>query len=251
MSPVPDTGRVDAGRLRPLLERYGLSEGTGDRLWRLVELVAGDPLAPTTVREPTRVLNDHLADSLVALELTEIQAASSIADLGSGAGFPGLPLAIALPGAEVALVDSSTRKCAFIDRAIVLTGARNARTFHARAESWADGLRSFEVVTARALASLDVVAEYAAPLLRIGGTLVVWRGRRDPAVEAAAAAAAAQLGLEVHEPIPVVPYRGAHHRHLHLMSKVMETPERFPRRPGMARKRPLGAEVTASDRARR
>ncbi len=238
-------------RLGELQDRYGLTEDVGQRLMRLVRLVVDDPLAPTTVRDPAKVLDDHLADSLVAIDLAEVQGAASIADLGAGAGFPGLPLAIALPGSEVALVESSSRKCRFIERAIALTAARNARPFHTRAESWAEGLRGFELVTARAVAPLDVVAEYAAPLLRVGGTLVAWRGRRDPEGEAAATAAARHLGLEVHQPLAVVPYRGAEHRHLHLMSKVTETPEGFPRRPGAARKRPLGTGLLASDRIRR
>lgn len=228
-------------RVDELIDRYGLSGAAAEQLARLVDLVASDPLAPTAVRDPARVVDDHLADSLVALELTEVQQAASIADLGSGPGFPGLALALALAGAEVALVESNARKCAFIERAIAILGARNACAFNVRAESWGEGLRSFELVTARALAPLDVVAEYAAPLLRMGGTLVAWRGRRDPDAERSAAAAAAQLGLQLHQPVPVVPYHGAEHRHLHLMSKVMKTPDGFPRRPGVARKRPLGA----------
>ena len=183
-------------RVDELIDRYGLSGAAAEQLARLVDLVASDPLAPTAVRDPARVVDDHLADSLVALELTEVQQAASIADLGSGPGFPGLALALALAGAEVALVESNARKCAFIERAIAILGARNARAFNVRAESWGEGLRSFELVTARALAPLDVVAEYAAPLLRMGGTLVVWRGRRDPDAERSAAAAAAQLGLQ-------------------------------------------------------
>jgi 16S rRNA (guanine527-N7)-methyltransferase len=83
--------------------------------------------------------------------------------------------------------------------------------------------------------------EYAAPLLRIGGSLVVWRGRRDPEAEAAGARAASELGLEVREPESVDPYPGAEHRYLHLVLKVKETPCGFPRREGVARKRPLGA----------
>jgi 16S rRNA (guanine527-N7)-methyltransferase len=96
-------------------------------------------------------------------------------------------------------------------------------------------------VTARALGPLEVVVEYAAPLLVIGGTLVVWRGRRDPAAEAAAACAAGAVGLEPGPIVPVRPYPTAQSRHLHLMSKVTSTPSGFPRRPGMALKRPLGA----------
>ena len=98
-----------------------------------------------------------------------------------------------------------------------------------------------DLVTARALAPLEVVVEYAAPLLRIGGTLVVWRGQRDPEREAAAAKAAEIVGIEVGEVLAVQPYPAARNRHLHLMSKVMETPARFPRRPGIAMKRPLGS----------
>jgi 16S rRNA (guanine527-N7)-methyltransferase len=248
--PVALTSSVSV-RLAELRDRYGLSSAAAEQLLRLVEILAEDPLAPTTVTDPGRIIDDHVADSLVALELTETRAAGAIADLGSGAGFPGLPLAIALPDAEVALVESSRRKCRFMDEVCAAVHAANARTFHTRAECWADGLSSFDVVTARAVAPLDVVAEYAAPLLRLGGTLVVWRGHRDPEAEAAGELAARQLGLEVHAPLPVVPYGGAHHRHLHVMSKVEKTPARFPRRPGAARKRPLGSEFPPSDRSRR
>jgi 16S rRNA (guanine527-N7)-methyltransferase len=87
-----------------------------------------------------------------------------------------------------------------------------------------------------------VLAEYAAPLLRKDGVLVAWKGRRDAAEERDAVAAAAELGLAVEEIRPVDPYPGAEHRHLHVLRKVAPTPDRFPRRPGMARKRPLRAK---------
>jgi 16S rRNA (guanine527-N7)-methyltransferase len=77
---------------------------------------------------------------------------------------------------------------------------------------------------------------------------VAWRGRRDPEDEASAARAARELGLQISDVVHVEPYRGALHRHLHVMVKVAPTPDRFPRRPGMARKRPLGG---ASDRSQR
>jgi 16S rRNA (guanine527-N7)-methyltransferase len=229
-------------------DRYSLSATQRDQLKMLVERVAGDPEAPTTVTDRAGILRDHLADSLVALELPEVRAATAIADLGAGAGFPGLPLAIALPGARVSLVESNGRKCAFIAAAIEAGSVGNAAAIHARTESWPEGLGCCDLVTARALAPLPVVAEYAAPLLAIGGWLVAWRGRRDPDDEAAGARAAAELGLEARAVTRVEPYPGVLHRHLHLMHKVAPTPDRFPRRPGIARKRPLGG---ASDRARR
>jgi 16S rRNA (guanine527-N7)-methyltransferase len=228
-----------ADRLGALGERYGLPGPTVERLRALVDLLVRDPLSPTAIRDPARAIDDHIADSLVALDV--LGAPGAVADVGSGAGLPGLPLAIALPRSRFALIESVGRKSEFIARAIAACGATNARAVNARAEAWPEGISRFDAVTVRAVAPLAVVAEYAAPLLRAGGVLVAWRGRRDPADEAAAAAACAELGLEPGEIRHVDPYPGAEHRHLHLMSKVMETPARFPRRPGAAAKRPLGA----------
>jgi 16S rRNA (guanine527-N7)-methyltransferase len=225
-----------------LAERHRLEPVAVSRLDTLLGLLTADPLAPTGVRGPANVLNDHLADSLVALRLPEVRSAARIADLGSGAGVPGLPLAIALPLSEVVLVESARRKCEFIARAIERCGLPNASVACVRAETWPEGLEAFDLITARALAPLPVVAEYAAPLLRIGGSLLAWRGRRDPAEEQAARVAAAELGLRMSDPVPVEPYPGVRNRHLQLMVKVQATPVRFPRRSGVARKRPLGAE---------
>ena len=227
--------------------RYGLTDAAVGQLEALVEFVASDPTAPTTVIDPGGIVRDHLADSLVALELPVVRDAMSVADLGAGAGFPGLPLAIALPAARVSLVEGNGRKCAFM-AARSRRVARGTRCRSMRAEAWAEGIGSRDLVTARALAPLSVVAEYAAPLLTPGGTLVAWRGRRDPDDEAAGARAAAELGLDAREPIHVEPYPGALHRHLHVMVKVTPTPDRFPRRPGVARKRPLGAPSDRSPR---
>jgi 16S rRNA (guanine527-N7)-methyltransferase len=227
-------------RFRALAERWGLPDSAIGQLRRLHRLLVEDPLAPTAVRDPGKAIDDHLADALAGLELDQIRTAGTLADLGSGAGVPGLPLAIALPGTNVALVDSLARRCAFLERAVEQAEVPKARVVNTRFESWTEGLARFDVATARALAPLPVVVEYAAPLLVRGGTLVVWRGRRDPAAEDAAARAAAEVGLEPAGIVPVRPYPTAQDRHLHLMSKVMDTPPGFPRRPGMALKRPLG-----------
>jgi 16S rRNA (guanine527-N7)-methyltransferase len=207
----------------------------------LAELLSEDPLAPTTVREPARVRDDHLADSLIALELEVVRDAQRLIDIGAGAGLPGLPLAVALPDAHITLIDGSGRKCEFMVRAAEAMGLANVEVRHARAEELGERNGSFDVVTARALAPLDVVAEYAAPLLARGGHLVAWRGKREPQVEAEGRIAAGILGLCVLDPLEVHPYAQVEHRYLHLMSKVEDTPSRFPRRAGMARKRPLGA----------
>jgi 16S rRNA (guanine527-N7)-methyltransferase len=244
-----------AARISALAARYGLPDSGVVKLEALVRLLGEDPLAPTAIREPAAAIDDHLADSLVALEFEPVLKASRAVDLGSGAGFPGLPLAIALPGMEFVLVESVTRRAAFIERAAGVCELANVEVVNARVESWSAGLGGFDLATVRALAPLDVVAEYAAPLLALGGTLVAWRGRRDPEVEAAGARAAAKLGMDGPDVVTVQPYPQAQHRHLYLMSKVMDTPARFPRRPGIASKRPLGSapspSADSSDRTRR
>ena len=192
------------------------------------------------MRDPLKAIDDHLADSLVGLEVAPIRSAADLADLGSGAGVPGLVLAIALPETRVSLVESASRRSAFLTRAVAASETANAVVVNTRAESWPEGLAAFDVVTARALAPLPVVVEYAAPLLAVGGTLAVWRGKRNRGDERAGARAAGQLGLEPIEIRHMQPFPGAENRYLHLMLKVTETPLGFPRRPGMALKRPLG-----------
>jgi len=228
------------GRLRDLALRYGLGDAAESRFESLIERLAADDLAPTSVREPERAVDVHLADSLVALEVQPVRAARRIADIGSGAGFPGLPLAAALPHCEVLLVESQTRKCLYLESSIASADIPNARVVRTRIEEWAAGAVAHDAVLARALAPQPVVLEYAAPLLRVSGALVDWRGRRDAQDEQAALRAAEQLGMELSEVRHVQPFRGAQDRHLHLFTKVSETPPRFPRRAGVARKRPLG-----------
>jgi 16S rRNA (guanine527-N7)-methyltransferase len=230
-------------RLAELSERFALPAGAAQRLERLLDLVAAEPSAITSVRDPARGVDVHVADSLVALDLAEIRAAGRIADLGAGGGFPGLALAIALPDAGVALVESVARKCAFLEAAVRALGLDNAKVVNARAEAWPAGLEAHAAVTARALAPLPVLLEYAAPLLRPAGLLVAWKTRVAPAEDADAAAAAAVLGMSAPVARPVDPFEDAGARYLYLSSKVGSTPKGYPRRPGMARKRPLGAST--------
>lgn len=230
-------------RIADLVDLHGLPAGSAERLKQLLDVVATDPAAPTTVVDPAVAVDVHLADSLVALELAPVRAAARIADIGAGAGFPGLPLAIALPGARVHLVESVGRKVAFLARAVQALGLTNVETESDRAESWHAGLGRCDLVTARAVAPLGVLVEYAAPLLGDQGALVAWKGRRDAGEEADAAAASAATGLMALEVRPVQPWPDAEHRHLHLYLKVASTPSRYPRRPGMARKRPITAST--------
>jgi 16S rRNA (guanine527-N7)-methyltransferase len=243
-------GGVEA-ELAALVSRYGLSERQHGQLDGLLEALERDERAPTAVRARRQAVHVHIADSLAALEVEVVRSAGTIVDVGSGAGFPGLALAVALAGGEVRLLESQARKCTFLRSAAAAAGVENVRVVCMRAEEWQEGEGEHDLALARAVAAQPVLLEYAAPLLRLGGTLVDWRGRRAVDEEEAALRAAGELGLRRLEVRPVAPFEGATDHHLHLYLKVRDTPERFPRRPGMARKRPLGPAGDASDRDRR
>lgn len=235
-----EEGTIDIERrLRELSAGLGLTDAQTGQLAALLAALLEDEQAPTSVRDPERAVDVHLADSLIALELNAVRAATKLVDIGAGAGFPGLPLAIALPRGEVTLVDSQMRKCSFMERVCASARVKNVHVKCVRVEQWQEGMGSHDVALARAIARQPVVLEYAAPLLRIGGCLVDWRGRRDRIEEHDSASAADQLGLELVEIRRVEPFEGVRDHHLHVYLKVRETPAGFPRRPGIARKKPL------------
>lgn len=235
--------------LAALTRAHGLPNAARAPLSLLLDALADDD-APTTIHARRQAIDAHLADSLVALEIPEVAAASSMADLGAGAGLPGLALAVALPGAQITLVESTGRKCAYLERTVDCIGVSGrVSVVCERVEAWPAGLGRFDIVTARALAALPVLVEYAAPLLRVGGCLVAWKGRRVKEEEAAGTAAGEVLGMELTQVRKVRPYADAHYRHLHVLRKVRETPPGYPRRPGMAVKRPIAGAL--SDRERR
>jgi 16S rRNA (guanine527-N7)-methyltransferase len=209
----------------------------------LVELLM-ESEAPVSPRSAERARQVHVADSVSGLDFDQLTGSRRIADLGSGAGLPGLVVAAALPDARVDLIESVSRKCAFLRRAVERLGIANAEVVCARAESWAAdrGREAYDAVTARAIGRLPTVAELASPLLRDGGYLISWRGRRDPDEEAKLARASARLALEPVEVRAVTPYPGSRDRHIHLVRKNGPTPDDLPRRPGMAAKRPFGSE---------
>ncbi len=230
-----------ADRLLTQANKRDLPPEAVTRLALLLAALAAEPAPPTTVTDPAEAIDVHIADGLSGLEAPPLLAATRIADLGAGAGFPGLVLAAALPNAQVDLIESTARKCEVIARLATAAGIGNATAIPARAEEWAssDGANRYEVITARALSSLAVLVEYAAPLLELDGTLIAWKSARDPEEERVGAKAAEVVGLDPQPPIPVRPFKGSRERNLYIYTKTAPTPDRFPRRPGMATKRPL------------
>jgi 16S rRNA (guanine527-N7)-methyltransferase len=172
----------------------------------------------------------HVEDALAGLPFVYD---GPVVDVGSGGGSPGLPLAAALPDLRVDLLESTRRKCDFLEA--VAAAFPNVRVACARAEEWgrSEGRDAYGTAVARALAPPAVAAEWCLPLVRPGGRLVLYAG--DPAGDLAAAAEALAAA-----PPTVVRVAGTEGRTLLVFEKLGPTPERFPRRPGVARKRPLG-----------
>lgn len=209
----------------------------------LLDLLADDRTAPTTVTARDAAERVHVADSLSGFCFPELADAERICDIGAGAGIPGLVVAAALPASRVDLVEARGRKCEFIERAIAAMGIDNASVIHSRSEEHAAGAgeAAYGLVTARAVGRLSTLAELASPLLAEGGHLLAWKGRRDPEEEAEMARASARTGMGEPQVRAVGPYAGSRHRHLHLVRKLAPTPLDLPRRPGMAKKRPFGS----------
>lgn len=184
----------------------------------------------------------HVADSLTGLEVPELREAERIADVGAGAGFPGLALAVALPAATVDLVESVGRKCEFMRRAAEAAGIANVRILNTRSEDLAaaEGREAYDAVTARAVGRLSTLAELASPLLKPNRVLVAWKGKRDLDEEVQLANAAETLAMAPETVLEVGDRAGSQHRHLHVVRKVGATPPNLPRKPGIAKKRPKG-----------
>jgi len=218
-----------------------LDEAGRKRLQIVLDLLAQERASVSSVVDE-RAWQVHVVDSLTGLEVGELRKAGRISDIGAGAGFPGLVLAVALPEAQVDLVESVGRKCEFIRRAAEEAGIPNAAVRNLRSEEWAtaEGREAYDVVTARAVGRLSTLAELASPLLEPDGVLIAWKGRRNPDEERQLARASEALAMEPAQILDVGDRAGSEHRHLHVIRKVAPTPANLPRRPGMAKKRPRG-----------
>jgi len=218
-----------------------LDAGARAKLETVLALLAEERASVSSIVDE-RAWRVHVLDSLTGLEVAELRAAKRVADIGAGAGFPGLVVAVALPAARVDLVESVGRKCEFMRRAIDAAEIPNANVLNLRSEDLAggEGREAYDVVTARAVGRLSTLAELASPLLEPNGVLVAWKGKRDHEEEEQLAGASAALAMTGEQVLDVGERAGSAHRHLHVIRKSGSTPANLPRKPGIAKKRPKG-----------
>jgi len=199
----------------------------------------------TAVREPEAAWTKHILDSLQALETGLFEETKSLIDIGAGAGFPGLPLALACPGLRLTSVEGTGKKCNFIREMLDHFGLPG-ESVNERAELLARNPKyreRFDVATARAVGNMSEVAEYCLPFVRVGGHVVLWRGRDAEREAQEVEEALDELGgfLTSVTPYELPGWEGTYY--LVVIEKTNATPRIYPRGVGVPKARPLAAEL--------
>lgn len=189
----------------------------------------------TAITDPDEVRVKHFTDSLAAIDL--IKTGATVLDIGSGAGFPGIPLKIARDDISVTLLDSVNKKVAFMNDVIADLGLKNIEAVHARIEDFPHK-GEFDVAVSRAVAELTTLAEYALPFVKVGGTFVAYKSEKAEAEAAAAGNAVALLGGRLRE-IREVNVAPGLTRKLIVVDKIDPTPLKYPRGKNLPRLKPL------------
>ncbi len=195
----------------------------------------------TGIKTPDDAWTKHVLDSLEGLESGLFDDAQSVVDVGSGAGFPGFVLAVARPALRVSLLEATRKKCAFMEGTIAKFDIVGAKIINERAEDAGHGQwrERFDVATARAVGSFAEVVELCMPLVRVGGSVLLWRGEAAEREAQTAEEALDDLGGLLRDvrpyELPGLPTR----YHLVVIEKVGDTPRAFPRRAGLPKLKPL------------
>lgn len=196
----------------------------------------------TSLRDERDIVLKHFVDSLTCLRGGWLEGAEQVFDLGTGAGFPALPLAILRPELTVTAMDATRKKVEFVERAAAALGLNNVQTLVGRAEALGrepEHRERYDRVVTRAVASLPVLAELTLPFLKAGGLLVAQKGPLAPEELDAGTRAAAEVGGAVREVDAfTLPITGDA-RTLVVIEKVAPTPGRYPRREGVPGRKPL------------
>jgi 16S rRNA (guanine527-N7)-methyltransferase len=199
----------------------------------------------TAIREAEQIRIKHFLDSLTCLIVIREAPPARVVDVGSGAGFPGLPLKIIYPSMQLTLVESIGKKVDFCRHVIQTLGLEGVQVIQERAEALGqmpEHRQQYDWALARAVAVMPVLVEYLLPLVRVGGAALAMKGESAPAEAHAAEHATRLLGGHLRKLIPITLPGVVEDRYLVVIDKVAATPNAYPRRVGMPAKHPLQAE---------
>ena len=237
---------MDETIIREVLQEGLPALGMGeDRIPQLIEfsrllLEKNQVMNLTAITEPREVATLHLLDSL-ALAAHEELAGKKIIDVGTGAGFPGMPLAIALPGVDMTLLDSLNKRIDFLQEVCNALSLQDITCVHARAEEFAAAHReSYDFAVSRAVAALPVLCELCLPLVKVGGAFLAMKSSHSQEETDQAAKAISLLGGKLERVTDYsIPTADITHRLL-TIRKISPTPKKYPRRFAQIKKQPLG-----------
>ncbi len=215
-----------------------LSKEQGEKLLKLYDFLVeyNEKVNLTAITDFEEVVIKHFVDSILPFSKLSIDEGASFIDVGTGAGFPSIPLLIYRPDLEGTLLEALNKRCVFLEAACELVGVK-AKVFHGRAEDYVkDKREQFDIATARAVAAMPVLCEYCLPYVKTGGRFVALKSVNENSEESEKAIKI--LGGKT-EQILDYEITNGDNRRLFIIKKISQTPTKYPRNPSMIKKKPL------------